>query len=314
MTRFSPSDAALEGFRLTWERPGAVLVWALVRFVFGFIGVALFIAQGGAEAVSVLSATSDPASLAPDVAARMLAHVAPGLGALFLVNTAGYALVYAAVLRAVLTPEAKGLGALRFGRDEALQFLVALAVSAMVFVYAVGAGLVSGLVGAAPEPIGHQLRGAVFVASSVCLLTIFVRLSLAPARTFDDARVRLTSAASQTRGLFWPIFLAFLLAAALAAVVVILTGVILTLVIGAVGLGVGGQRGLTAAVAAIGYTPGSVRDLLDPRTFLYLGVSSLLATLSSVLLMAAAAAIYRAVRQQPLEPRRAPSTSGRPWG
>src|SRR5690348_3257961 len=30
MNRFSPSDAALEGFRLTRERPGTVLAWGVV--------------------------------------------------------------------------------------------------------------------------------------------------------------------------------------------------------------------------------------------------------------------------------------------
>ena len=33
MTKFSPSDSALEGFRITRERPGTILAWSLVYFL-----------------------------------------------------------------------------------------------------------------------------------------------------------------------------------------------------------------------------------------------------------------------------------------
>ncbi|HQT54591.1 MAG TPA: hypothetical protein PKX06_14095, partial [Phenylobacterium sp.] len=33
MTKFSPSESALEGFRITRERPGTILAWSLVYFL-----------------------------------------------------------------------------------------------------------------------------------------------------------------------------------------------------------------------------------------------------------------------------------------
>ena len=33
MTKFSPSDAALEGFRLTREQPGSIVVWSLFYLI-----------------------------------------------------------------------------------------------------------------------------------------------------------------------------------------------------------------------------------------------------------------------------------------
>ena len=48
MTRFSPSDAALEGFRLTKERPLTLLGWGVINFLgITVIGGLMLVSLGG---------------------------------------------------------------------------------------------------------------------------------------------------------------------------------------------------------------------------------------------------------------------------
>jgi hypothetical protein len=59
MADFSPTQAAFEGFRLTRERPVAVLVWAAAIFVFSLVTTAMLIGMAGP------SSRRSPAPAAP---------------------------------------------------------------------------------------------------------------------------------------------------------------------------------------------------------------------------------------------------------
>lgn len=313
MTSFSPSEAAIEGFRLTWERPLATLAWTAVRFCASLIALTLFISQGGAESAQALAAAGDPASLTPEAASRLLAHAAPAILIFLAVNLVGYVLIYTAVLRAVLSPQARRFGGLRLSRDEALQFGLAVVVLALVFSYTVLATLVLSFLALLPGPLGGILRPLVFAAAAAGFIGILVRLSLAPAATFSAGRIKLFDTVPLTRGVFWSLLSTYLLAILLTLVVILLCVVIFFLIIGAIGLAEGGVAGLPGALKFAQANPTTVPELYEPRALITLLFDSGLATLAYVLLLAPGAAVFRALSNlRPAEPvaRAAPKT---PW-
>ncbi len=72
MQQFSPSDAALEGFRLTREHPFAILAWSGVYFA-GIILMALVMMVGiGPEFVAILRSSGDNGVQEEQLAALLL--------------------------------------------------------------------------------------------------------------------------------------------------------------------------------------------------------------------------------------------------
>ncbi len=136
MSRFSPSDVALEGFRLTRERPLAVLAWALVRIAFAVVTV-LAVASVGGDALSKLAALQQGAVKISDAeATRLLSRSLPALGLTLLLNFAVYALVYTAAMRAIFRPADKAFAYLRLSADEVRQFILALLTTVVFFALA----------------------------------------------------------------------------------------------------------------------------------------------------------------------------------
>jgi hypothetical protein len=201
MNQFSASEAALEGFRLTRERPGAILAWSGVYFL-GIVVIALLMmASLGPDFVAMAKKgrfTPEDA----DAVAGMLAQSWPAFLLVLMLVVALMSVLTAGIYRLVLRPEEKGLAHLRLGADELRLTLINL----VLF----GIGMVCLVVGflatAAAEQVGPAF--AVPVGAVVLGLTVWVgvRLSMATPMSFALRKIAIGPAWEMTRGRFWPLF------------------------------------------------------------------------------------------------------------
>jgi len=133
----------------------------------------------------------------------------------------------AAMIRAVLRPKDDRLGYLRLSADELRQLgLGVLTVVVFVAVYMaalVAAGLAAGLIAAVTGGSSTALVFAMVAVVLVLMTTMAVRLSLAPALTFDTGHINLFGSWPMTRGRFWPLLGTYALALGLVLVVYLLS-------------------------------------------------------------------------------------------
>jgi hypothetical protein len=297
--RFSPSEAALEGFQIIGRSPGAILVWALMTLAIWLLSLALLVTLAGDDvsrmARSVLSGHR-PALDASAVARFQLAQLAFVPLALL-----AQVLVWTAVLRAVRKPQQKGFGYLRLGLDEFLQLVVRMAVGLVIFAviiaFSIATVILTGIAIAASGVSGGQMEG--MVGGSIALVALIaavvatcmaVRLSLSPAITFAYGRLSLFESWNMTRGQFWPIVGAYILAAIFTSVVssgLMLASVVLGFVMFFV-------TGVQAAYAADGLTP-AFYLALSPTVAAALLPMALAQVVNQAIICAAPAHILRAL-------------------
>jgi hypothetical protein len=276
---FSATDASLIGFRIVAERPWAVAIWAALQLAVSLTLALLTTSAGPAYArlgAIILQPAPDPAT-----AAQLMAQVAPSYFAQVLLSLAVYSLLFAAMDRAVLRPEERGLAWLRLGVDELRQFgLFALLYGALLI-----CAMLLGVIFALLSPlllflIPAAIVGFVFVA---------VRLSLVSPLAFARGRIDLAGAWAMSRGRFWPIFGAYVIAFALSIVVLVLTLAIAFAAVSVVGGGVDAvgevMRGDFSSPAA----------LMSPPRLAYIVVISIGQALIWPITLAPPAAIYRAL-------------------
>lgn len=291
---FSSTDAAFEGFRIARERPVAVLVWAALYVGVTVVALAIAAAAVGPEGLEVLNRP-----LGPEPAPEEIGAILPAFMAFYGVMTP-FALVLqsmlgAAVYRTVLRPDEGGRFQLKLGADEVRLVLVNLILSVL---FGVGAGVVFGVVGGvagALAVVGGFLGGFVaflLVVAALCAIILAaVRLSLAGPITFDERKIALFQSWSLTKGRFWPLLGAYLLALALAIVVGLLGLVIFT------GLAAVLGGGLGAAGAAINPTAPDLGSLMtSPLTLAFVAFSGLMSTLQLVILGGVFAHAYAQLR------------------
>lgn len=216
MAEFSATDAALEGFRLTRERPKAVLIWAAV-YLLGFVAILTLVFGTLGAAFFNVTNRGDP-----EEAARAMARLAPAVLLVLPILLLMSAVLVSAIYRAILKPEQSRRGYLRLGGDELRILLLTLvlgigfALAALVLILVVGAlyevaaplGVLAG-VGA----VGLSIWGA-------------VRLSLAAPMTFNNQKLEIAGAWRLTKGRFWPLLGAYVLAIILSILISMLAAVI----------------------------------------------------------------------------------------
>ena len=294
MTAFPVVDVALEGFRLTRERPVTVLAWGAVLAAAQALTTALLAASGAGEGLAAFTRLGSAPGTDPAAAAALLSSAAPGLLLSLAVGGLADTLVYAALLRAVLNPGERRAAFLRVGPDElrlllVLGALTALAAAAsMMLVGALGM-LILPLAGAA----GYAFSGAtpLVLALAVAVLSYpAVRLSLAPATTMARARAEPFGGWPLTRGAFWPLMAASLLAAALAAVVFVTAEVLVTCL-----WALGSGEPLDAAARALQPGVTTVAAALAPGSIAAVLAGGLVSAFALVVAAAPGAAAYRAL-------------------
>ncbi len=198
MTQFSPSEAALEGFRLARNHPGTLLAWSAVYFGGLLLIFLVMTATLGPEFIAVARKGGFLNNDLDDISA-LLAQSLPAF-LLVLVMSAGlWSIITAGVLRLVQRPEEHGFAHLRLGRDE-VRLTLANLICVAIYVGTAIIGIV--LAGALKQSgvVALWVGGSVGVAVAVWL---GVRLSLLLPSVYATGRISLPEAWQKTRGQFW---------------------------------------------------------------------------------------------------------------
>ena len=225
----------------------------------------------------------------------------------FPVFLAAMSVMTCAVYRAVLRPDERGFGRLRFGADELrllwlwiLQGLVYLFVFIIVLLVIGVVGVGIAFATGAANGAGKTSPGAVaivvlavmvaYVGMICAMIWVGIRFSFAAPMTFSERRVRLFASLRLTKGHFWSLFgcylLAFVLMMLLSVVSLTLYGAISTI----------GMGSITAAATSI-FRPdfSSPQAYFTPSRLAYLVFNAGIAAVYYAVGIAPAAAAYRAL-------------------
>jgi hypothetical protein len=247
MNHFSASEAALEGFRLTRQRPGTILAWAGVYFIGilvigGLMGVAL--GPRFAEAMRV----SDP-SEKTDAVAVILMDSWPAFLLVLLVVATLMSVLIAGIYRLVMRPEEPGFAHLRLGSDEFRLTAVNLLLFSIGFVCLFAAIVALALV----RETGSWLSFLLFAVVIALTAWVGARLSMVTPMTFAGRKIAIGAAWSLTRGRMWPLLGMMLLAAVFYVMIWLLISVAGALIVWLAGGGqaLEGQVSVVAVVAGV---------------------------------------------------------------
>lgn len=226
MSGFSPTDAALEGVRLSRERPWAILIWTACYFAFSLVLAAIAHFTLGDKAQELLAGLQSPSSDTQDFA-KVIEQSWPFVAVALPVALVFQAMFTGAVYRVILGAGVRTGALLRFGVDElrllALKVLMAAIWTGLLFVglftiqtAGIGASQVANLLGNIVD------LGLVWIG-----VLVWIRLSLAGPATFVEHRLMIFRSWPLTHGQFWRLLGAYLLAFAIAVVVFLLMLVVL---------------------------------------------------------------------------------------
>jgi hypothetical protein len=252
MSTFSPSDAALEGFRLTRENPGSVLAWSGVYFL-GMLAVTVVMALGlGPQFIAFLKAgslqTSNPETIAQF--SQMLTKSWPAFIAALLLVLCVLGILTGGIYRLVLRPQEHGFAHLRLGADELRQaithlLLVIVGISVLLLTELLITFFVRNLTGGRLVPFFQTMPGAFILAflTMAPMAWVGVRLSLATPLAFVEKRISIIEAWKMTRGKFWPLFGMILLSLLFYFMIFVLFAIISFVIMSLAG----GEAAMTAA-------------------------------------------------------------------
>src|SRR6185312_9308786 len=163
---FAAADAAFTGFRVVWERPWAVAIWAGVQFV-ASLAINLFIAVSAGPAFGQMRQMGLQPPSDPNQVMTLFREVAPTYVAVLIAVLVLAAVFYAAMNRAVMRPDESRFGYLRLASDELRQLglfvLLILLAFGFYLVVLIVASVVVGLLAALLGGSG-QVAAGVLVA------------------------------------------------------------------------------------------------------------------------------------------------------
>ena len=226
MAEFSIQDVAFTGFGVVREHPRALGFWTLYALILSVAFTVIFTSLMGAD-LAKLQTSSTGVARDPAAILSVFQRLLPAYALFILVATVSNAVLGAAMIRAVLSPADDRLGYLRLGADELRQFALGLLTFA-VFIGAYialffGVGVFAVILGFMSRSLAAPAVALGFVGVLGGLAFLGVRLSLAPALTFESGRINLVGSWSLTRGRFWPMLGAYTLTLAMVMVVYLLS-------------------------------------------------------------------------------------------
>lgn len=272
MARFSPSDAAFEGFRVLQRHWRVIVGWALFNIV--------------AE-VAVIVVTAVVAAAA-SLAGAASNGVASGIGGLVWVCGAAVitAMLVAGLYRLMLRPQEPGFLHLRIGRDE-LRLIAVWAVMGIAAFLFLGAVVVV-------QRFARPARLAVWLVAAVIAIWLSLRFALTPVTGFADRRLGFGEAWRLSRGQVWSLLGMGVLAACFIGLILIFTWLIVAVVVG-----------LTAGFGTL-FQSLTDAEALKAHPALYLGEAGFELVLTPVLMVLAAApavAAWQAITGDAQRPR-----------
>ncbi|MBI1196622.1 MAG: hypothetical protein GC203_02025 [Phenylobacterium sp.] len=208
MSRFSPSDAALEGFRLSRTHPGMLLAWSAVYFGGLLLIFLVMTATLGPEFIAVARKDGFFSGDLDDIS-ELLAHSLPAFLLVLGLSALLWSIMTAGVLRLVLRPSEHGFAHLKVGRDE-LRLTLANLLCVGIYVATAIVGIV--LYQAARQS-GPIATAVVVLGALAFVFWVGVRLSLLLPTVFQTGKISLADAWGRTKGHYWPLLGMLLLAA-----------------------------------------------------------------------------------------------------
>lgn len=221
MHRFSPSDAAMEGFRLTKEHPGVMLAWSAVYFG-GILLIAMVMMATLGPQFITLARKGQLSSSDLETVGDLLAASWPAFILVLLMTALLMSIITGGVMRLVLRPEEHGFAHLKLSRTE-LKLTAANLLCIGLYALSVVVGVIF--------TAGAAQAGSIGAALAIGLVVVFgvwigVRLSLLLPTVFETGQVSLRLAWSRTKGHFWQLFGMIVLAVIFYVIVWILFSII----------------------------------------------------------------------------------------
>ncbi len=269
MAAFSPTDVAFEGFRITRERPITLAIWSGFYLVVGLVMAIFMIATVGPEFNALQNAAQTGGD--PEQSVQTLIKLLPFYAVAFPVGICVMSIFTAAVFRIVLGRPGGIAGHLAFGEDEfrlaALSLIVSVLMLGAVFVIAIVVGIIAAI-GTMINPAAGGLFGIIAgLAAFGGSLWVTVRMSLCGPMTFAERKIVVFRAWSVTRGHFWQLLGAYLLATAMGIVAAIMAFIVFIALAGVLVLTTGG----TMADLGLLFRPNyeSIGSFFTPAMILY---------------------------------------------
>jgi len=294
MIQFSPSEAGLEGFRLARENRRAFGLWVLFSFAVSLLGALVTVSMPAEVRTAMETLQSDST---PD--GSTLLHALIAMAPLLVFGLAVQCVMAAAVYRIILRHEDTRYGYLRFGRDELRLMLLTviflfLAIAMLVAV-SIGAALVAAVGMLGGQGVGILVGLGVELFAVGLVIYVAVRLSLAPVITFAERRIAIFDSWPLTRGAFWRLFGAYVLALICMIVVTIVTLVLFMALAGIVVLLTGGQMEDIGRLFNPEQT--SLAAYFNPLMLAYMFVGSIITALYYAVIAAPGAWMYQKLHE-----------------
>ena len=207
MANLAISDAVGAGFKLIGQRPVSVFIWGLFTIVFGVLpALGMISSMMGPMMEMAQQARLHPdAPPTPESFQHTYMHMMFMNPLVRLLSMVVKTMVIAAVFRAVLEPNRKAFAYLRVSMQEVWILLVQIVEIILIFVGAIAAVIVCGLIIAAVGHFAsHVAAGIVGVVLGIVgvigLFWVLLRLSMATPMSFEESSFRLFESWKLTRG------------------------------------------------------------------------------------------------------------------
>ncbi len=297
MSGFQPAEAALEGFRITRENPRAFGIWVGASFLVSVLSVIIdaLLPSSVRQGLESISANDT-------MTARQFLDTLILVSPVLVLGLIVQSIMAAAVYRLIFRHDDTRFGYLRLGADEvrlmALTLIyifltIGLFVAALTTIAVIG-GLFS-LGGTTAAALGTT--AAVVFVGGIVLYTL-VRLSLAPVATFAERRLAVFESWGLTRGHFWQLLGAYMLALACIAVIGFLILTVFTGVAGAIMLASGGKLSDVNSLVQP-QDASSLKSYLSFGIIAYMLVSSVFSALYNAVIASPGAVAYRELHGTP---------------
>ena len=306
MADFSIKESAFAGWGLIRRKPGLVLALAVYCFVINIVGYWAIMALVGEplamvaemRAAGEMGAMADPSTAMQVGGASMVLQVISGLMALL-----SFMVAAGAVARAVIRPSTSKPPYIGLGADEFRLFVVGLVVGLILFAFIFAGSIIAGIlgIGAAiatgemkqmaenPGELPPMFAAVTYGGTAVVTILAFlfsVRFSLAPALSEREEGVRIFGSWALSKGRFWRMTGAYLLAMlTLLPFSLIQVGIL-------VALAMNGGAGLRDAMMTTFQPDWSQQSIFSPTVLTFMALNSINWALGGVVCLASSFNIY----------------------
>lgn len=293
MAGFSPTDAALEGFRITRERPRKLLAAAVFMFLVGVLQVFIEVNMPD-RAREALAALGSEETLPMGDLLEALAILSP----LLLLGLLIQSMMATAIYRILLRGQTGSIRLFRIGAAE-FRLMALTLIYVVLFALLMAAITLVGVVlmlvaGALGQGVAVVMSLLLWLGAASLVIFLAVRLSLAPVITFDRDRLALFDSWNVTRGQFWRLTGAYVLMIALVILAFVMAILLFLPAAGIAVMVTGGSFQDILQIFAIPEEP-SLAAYFQPLRVAYMAVSSLFSAFWYAVIAAPGAYAYRAL-------------------